>query len=94
LKNLIGKKEIWEFATNVKRNEYNSMLLNEYQGTDPIVDIAKIESTKPDGSRQSFKYNKKIYYSLVPEYTYDNGHLNEVGRKLVAEKLLLVLLSV
>ena len=33
----------------------------------------------------------KIYYSMAPEYTTDGGHLNETGRKRVAEQLLIFL---
>ena len=91
LKKLIGKKDIWEYADNVKRNKYNEMLLKEYQGKDPILDIAGIESTKPDGSRQSFELDGVTYYSMFPEYTKDGGHLNDIGRKMVAEQFLLML---
>jgi hypothetical protein len=52
----------------------------------PILDIAAIESTKPDGSRQSFELDGVTYFSMVPEYTTDGGHLNEIGRKIVAEQ--------
>ena len=93
LKQLMGKKDIWEFSGNIKRNQYNELLVNEYKGKDPILDIAAIESTKPDGSRQSFEVNGNTYYSMVPEYTYDGGHLNETGRKKVAEQLLLLLVN-
>jgi hypothetical protein len=55
-----------------------------------IIDIAKIESTYPDGSRCSFTMDGKTYYSMVPEYTSDGGHLNETGRKKVAEQFLIL----
>jgi hypothetical protein len=91
LKQLMGKKDIWEFSHNIKRNKYNELLLKEYNGKDPILDIAEIESTKPDGNRQSFEVDGVTYYSLYPGYTMDGGHLNEVGRKKVAEQFLLLL---
>ena len=90
IKKLIGKKT-WEYDDNIKRNEYNEMLLKKYEGKEPVLDIAKIESTFPDGTRFSFTKDGKTYYSMVPEYTYDGGHLNEVGRKKVAEQLLILL---
>ena len=37
---------------------------------------------------------RKNYYSLVPEYTNDGAHLNELGRKIVAEGLLNLLASI
>jgi hypothetical protein len=90
IKKIIGR-EIGGVADNMKRTEYNERLVTAFQGKDPILDIAKIESTFPDGTRNSFEVDGKTYYSLVPEYTYDGGHLNEVGRKKVAEQLLLLL---
>jgi len=56
-----------------------------------IFDLAKIESTFPDGRRASFTKDGKTYYSMVPDYTYDGGHLNELGRKIAAEQLLFLL---
>lgn len=93
IKKVLGKKEFWEFDDNVKRNQYNEMLIKEFQGKDPILDIAKIESTKSDGSRQSFKLNGMTYYSMFPGYTTDGGHLNELGRKKVAEQFILLLVN-
>jgi hypothetical protein len=94
IKLLMKKKEIWELDNNVRRNEYNSMLVNYYKGKEPIFDIALLESTFPDGSRSTFKRNKKSYYSLVPGYTKDGAHLNEIGRKKVAGEFLLLLINI
>lgn len=91
LKQLIGKNDIWEFSDNIKRNMYNEMMIKHYKGKDPILDVAKIESTNPDGSRQSFDVDGNTYYSLYPGYTTDGGHLNEIGRKKVAEQFALLL---
>jgi len=93
IKKIFGKTDIWEYRTNANRNRFNQLMIEAYQGKEPLLDIAKIESTKPDGSRQIFEQNGVTYYSLAPEYTYDNGHLNEIGRKRVAEQLLLLLLN-
>ena len=79
---------------NIRRQEYNALLVNKYNGVDPILDIATIESTFPDGKRSASKAGEKLYFSLVPEYTYDNGHLNEIGRKKVAEQFLLLLAKI
>ena len=93
LKQIMRKKVIWEFADNINRNKYNALLTKEYEGKEPILDIAAIESTKPDGSRQSFEVDGVTYYSLYPGYTTDGGHLNELGRKKVAEQFLLLLVN-
>jgi len=95
IKRLLGRGEdFFNDAHNIKRNQFNGMLLEEYQSKEPIFDIAKIESTFLNGSRCSFNLNGKTYYSLVPEYTNDGGHLNEKGRKIVAEQLLILLMNI
>jgi hypothetical protein len=76
---------------NVKRNELNEMLINEYRDKEPIFDIAAIESTSPGGTRTSFSQNGKKYYVLADDYSRDGGHLNELGKKVVAEQLLIFL---
>ena len=91
IKKLLGKKNLWEYSDNIARNQFNMLIKRQYQDKDPVFDILQIESTRPDGSRQSFKFNQKTYYSLVADYTNDGGHLNESGRKLMAEKFLLLL---
>lgn len=83
IKKMMGKQD-----NNIKRNLFNEKLLKEYAGNDPVFDLAKAESTYPDGSRASFTRGGAVYYSLVPEYTDDGGHLNEKGRKAVAVELL------
>jgi lysophospholipase L1-like esterase len=78
-------------ADNQKINELNALLIDEYEGNLPVFDLAKFESTLPNGKRQMFSHKSEKYFSLVPEYTDDNGHLNEKGRKIVAEQLLIFL---
>ena len=91
LKVLMGKKEIWEYDANIRKNEFNDLLREYYAGKEPVFDLAGFESTYPDQQRSTFTKNGKTYYDLAPEYTYDDGHLNEKGRKWVAEHLLLFL---
>jgi hypothetical protein len=92
IEKILGKKkEYFDNAHNVKRNKFNDLLRKVYDGKEPLFDIAKIESTYMDGKRETFEANGKTHYSLVPEYTDDGGHLNETGRKKVAEQLLIFL---
>jgi len=91
LKKLFRKKNIWEYDDNIKRNEYNELLRKKYEGREPILDIAEIESTYPDGTRCTFEKEGKTYYAMVPEYSIDGGHLNNLGRKKVAEQFLILL---
>jgi len=91
LKLLLGKRDLWELNDNIARNLFNQMLRAEYADRDPVFDLARWESTRPDGSRESIEIKGKRTYALVPEYTEDGGHLNEVGRRFVAEQLLIFL---
>ncbi|MFZ1984131.1 MAG: hypothetical protein WAU91_06940 [Desulfatitalea sp.] len=92
LKKLLGKK-LGEYQNTIKRNEYNELLLREYQGKAPVIDIAAIESTRPDGTREGIQQDKRFYYAMVQDYTSDGGHLNETGRKKVAERFILLLVN-
>lgn len=76
---------------NIKRNELNELILNEYNGKEPVFDIAMAESTLPDGTRTSFSKDGKTYYTLADDYTNDGGHLNEKGQKVVVEQFLVFL---
>ncbi len=91
IKKMMGRP-VWGEDDNIKRFEYNEMLKNEYEEK-YIFDIALSESTRPDGTKVSFMKDGKTYFSMAPEYTTDGGHLNEKGRKQVAEKLLLLLIN-
>jgi len=90
IKKIIGRP-IWGVEDNMKKFDFNELLKNEYDGKDPVFDLAEIESTLPDGSRLSYSKDGKTYYAMVPEYTTDGGHLNKIGRKKVAEQLLILL---
>jgi len=67
------------------------MLRHAYVGREPFFDLAKLESTFPNGSQSTFTKDGNIYAALVPDYTNDGGHLNEKGRRIVAEHLLVYL---
>ena len=71
---MLGRRNRTKLA-NVSRNEFNRRLLEKYSA-DPIYDLAGVMSTYPDGKRESFELGGKTYYSLVPAYTDDGGHLN------------------
>jgi hypothetical protein len=90
VKNIIGRP-LRGMEKNIRRSEYNELLKKEYSGKDPIFDIANIESTAPDGRRSTFSLNGKTYECLLPEYATDGGHLNQLGRTVVAGHFLLML---
>ncbi|MDQ3811341.1 MAG: hypothetical protein M3336_13725, partial [Chloroflexota bacterium] len=66
---------------NAKRSRFNDLLRHEYSSTDPIFDLARVESTRPDGSRAFFTRASDTVSMLAPEYTTDGGHLNAAGRR-------------
>jgi len=86
---MIGK-EVWGDAANAKRNQYNEWLRQTYSG-EPMFDLALSESTRQDGTRVTFRHDNQTYYALEPSYTYDGGHLNELGRRVAAAELIRVL---
>ena len=92
LKKLVGKEDgFFSKEHNVKRNGYNELLRKEYTGKEPVFDLAAVESTYQDGSRETFTEGGKTYYSLVPQYTEDGGHLNKSGRARAAGQMLIFL---
>jgi hypothetical protein len=86
VKRVLGKKD-----NNINRNRFNELLRQEYDGKEPLFDIAKAESTYPDGSRSSYVKGVGTYYSLATDYADEGGHLNEQGRRAVAQDLLILL---
>jgi len=79
---------------NIKRNQFNELLKGKYENVDPIYDLAKVESTYPDGSESTFSYKNNKYYSLINQYTNDGGHLNELGQHYAAKEFLRILAEV
>ena len=67
---------------NIARNTYNELLCKAYK-SDEIIDIAGIESTYSDGNRMIHSHFQTSHYSLIPAYTTDGGHLNDLGKRIV-----------
>jgi hypothetical protein len=86
IKRLLGKDG--GAAANLKRGEYNRLITDTYGPRGSVFDIARRESTFPDGSRMVCKVNGKDCFSLIPAYSNDGGHLNQAGRVIVAQELL------
>ena len=93
IKKILGRS-LRGYEDNLIRESYNNLLREEYSDKATLFDLARIESTRPDGVRKAFFRNGKKHYALLPEYTDDGGHLNEKGRKIVAEQLLIKLLEI
>ncbi len=90
IKKVIGKP-LGGVLANIKRNEFNGLLLSEYASKAPVFDLARAEATKPDGTLASFKKEGKSYLVLFDGYSSDGGHLNPEGEQAVAAKLLVFL---
>ncbi len=86
VKRLMGKGSVRDDA--VARQRYNAMVRAAFREREPLFDIARIESTRNDGSRVQFSWKGEQIESMAPEYTRDGGHLNERGQALVAKELL------
>jgi hypothetical protein len=76
---------------NAKRNRFNLLMCLAYAGSEPLFDLALLESTHPGGSRASYIKDGTQHYCLAPEYTDDGGHLNAAGRRMVARELAIFL---
>jgi hypothetical protein len=89
LKRALGKPT--QRGVNAKRSQFNELLRSEYAGTAPVFDLARIESTRADGSRFYHRVGGDSVYALAPDWTDDGGHLNQMGRRLAAAQLLSVI---
>jgi len=93
IKALLGRADQTVLQDNAKRNAFNAMLLDKYEGREPVFDLASLEATTPEGTMESFELGGNRYRALYPGYTFDGGHLNSRGRQRVAEGLLSTLSS-
>lgn len=90
LKKLLGQAP-GRYASNFKREEFNEALRREYGASGRLFDLAAVESTRPDGSRETITLGGRTAYALFPGYTDDGSHLNAEGRRRAAEALLALL---
>ena len=84
------RRSLDEDADNVLRNAFNEKLRERVAG-EPLFDLAKVESTRADGSSSSFAQGGQQQHSLAQEYTDDGGHLNALGRRRAAIEFVRVL---
>ena len=89
VKRLIGKKSVLD--DNTKRWQYNELLNNSYSDNINVFDLALAETISLNGFRTYIKKGDQKVFFMLPQYTTDGGHLNEEGRRIVAEQLLIVL---
>jgi hypothetical protein len=87
VKKVIGRMDAGGHADNVARERLNALIRREYGGRH-LFDVAAIESTKPDGTRVSGRYDNQLYFALYDGYASDRVHLNAVGSQVAATAFL------
>lgn len=86
LKRLMGKTP-YGLAENARREDFNELLRRAYTGREPIYDLARLESTAPDGKTVTVDWNGRAIPALYSGYTDDGGHLNPQGSRLASRRL-------
>src|SRR4051812_7458526 len=76
---------------NVRREQYNRLLRATYAGREPIFDLARLESTAPDGKLVTVTWEGVTAPAMAAQYTEDGGHLNALGRARAAREFIAVL---
>jgi len=93
VKKLIGRAP-YGTIENIRREEYNALLRQTYQGREPIFDLARMESTLPDGSTATLDWKGSVAPMLAPMYTDDGAHLNSTGGLRAARELVSILAAI
>lgn len=78
-------------ADNVTRYKLNSLLRKEYGSSGRLIDLAALESTKPNGQRVTGRLNGQAYEQLYEGYSSDGGHLNGAGASRAASLVVRVI---
>ncbi len=94
IKQFFGYAPLYGTLENMRREEFNALLRQTYQGHEPVFDLARIESTSPDGAAETVKWKGSVVPAMAPAYTDDGGHLNAAGRLRAARELVSVLASI
>jgi hypothetical protein len=90
LKKLLGKQP-GGYADNARRHVFNEAVRNRYGSESRLFDIAALES---GGGRTHIESNGARIEVLNPTLTYDDGHLNDAGQRLVGDALITHLAAV
>ena len=89
-KRLLGRAP-YGTVENVRREQYNTLLRRAYAGREPLFDLARLESTAPDGTAMTVAWDGSVAPAMASAYTDDGGHLNAQGRLLAARELIAVM---
>lgn len=91
IKRLLDRSSV--LRHNQARARYNSLLRERYAGKEPLCDLALYETLGPEGLRHYSRQDGQEVPVLVPSYASGAGHLNPMGQRHVAERLLIELLD-
>lgn len=80
IKRLIGGNSHSD-DSNLLRLTYNRGLREAFPG-EPVFDLATVEATRPDGSKEEFAVGGRPVPNLWRGYAADEGHLNEQGKRV------------
>jgi hypothetical protein len=80
VKRLLGRAP-WGLLENQRREAFNDRLRARYQGQEPLFDLARLESTGPDGARVRHEAGGAATPMLYPGYASDGAHLNAEGQR-------------
>jgi hypothetical protein len=79
------------YEENIARDRFNELMRREYAGRAPLFDLAALETSRPGGIPEAVAFRNEKVYSLLPEYTYDGGHLNEAAQERIASEFVMFL---
>jgi hypothetical protein len=82
----------WGERENVRRNAFNEKLRAAYP-KELVFDLARYESTRDDGTIETYEVDGKTVPKLRADFSDDGGHLNAAGREAVAAQFLAYLAS-
>lgn len=85
IKRLTGR--VTDRELNARRERFNR-LLRESSHPWPLIDLARMECTAPDGTLRTISYGGRAVPMLAPEFTTDGSHLDARGRRVVAARFL------
>ena len=91
LKAIVTRNVPPDTADNIAREQYNSLVREKYGSTGRLFDIARVESTREDGSRVQGEHGGRVYFALDDQIAADSGHLNDEGALLAAAEFVRVL---
>jgi hypothetical protein len=83
IKRLLGRTPSG-YAENASREKFNQILRERYGRDGRLFDLAAIEAE----TAAPHNYQKKPLATLDPAISSDGGHLNQVGQRLLANRLL------